>query len=524
MAPGLPSRVPGGKPARTPSPALHPSTDPIQPASVDWALPTAPPLLAMPSVGPALDAGALALAPPSFVLGDFWPLTMAAPAAGAPRTNSNSDMAVRADLARARYGVSGAGIRVGILSDSFNLRGGMAADQARGDLPAGVRILSEGRSGHDEGRAMADLVHRIAPDAQILFHSATNGEADFAAGITALAKAGCNVIVDDVAYLDEPFFQDGSAVQVAVERAVAGGASYFTAASNEGRNFIQQGFRGLRTTLPGLPAGVTVQNFAPGGASQPWLDVTLPTYGRLILALQWDQPFASIGGGKGAANSLGLALYDTQGHLVAAASGNCVGGDPAQTLSFLNTTGGTQFRLVVWQNGGTTPPGLFKIIDYGSGQLTGPGVGQGSGTVIGHEMVPGGNTVGAVAWSDSARFGGRGTVEPFSSIGTGNILFSASGARLAQPLTPAKVNFTAPDGSVTSVFAPFYGTSAAAPCAAAVAALMLQADPALTPAQVTSVLTHTAAAGGGGAFAVGAGLVQADAAVGLALSLAHGGH
>ena len=71
------------------------------------------------------------------------------------------------------------------------------------------------------------------------------------------------------------------------------------------------------------------------------------------------------------------------------------------------------------------------------------------------------------------------------------------------------------------MFAPFYGTSAAAPDAAGVAALVLQADPWLTPAQLTSVLEQTAAPAAGGSPASGAGLLQADAAVQMALSLAH---
>jgi hypothetical protein len=70
---------------------------------------------------------------------------------------------------------------------------------------------------------MAQLVHRIAPGAQLYFHTAFNSEADFAQGIRDLAAAGAKIIVDDVTYFDEPFFQDGGVIQKAIEDVAAQG-------------------------------------------------------------------------------------------------------------------------------------------------------------------------------------------------------------------------------------------------------------------------------------------------------------
>ena len=476
---------------------------------------------AAPDLAPPLAPDVLMLLPPCFVLGGLLPAASAAaaaPGAVAPRTDDHADQAVNGDLARSQYGVSGAGIKVGILSDSFNVLGGAAADVAAGDLPANVQVLEDGPAGsHDEGRAMAELVHRIAPGAQILFHTATNGEADFAAGITALTAAGCNVIVDDVAYLDEPFFQSGGTVQAAVTEAVARGVSYFTAAGNQGQDYIQQDFAPLHLVLPELPAGAAVQNFGSVAAPQPWLDVTIPSGGQGLFDLQWNQPYG------GSADSLGMALFDANGNPVALAAVNQTGGTPDQVLTYSNSGSATGFRLVLYANGGATPPGLFKIIAYGNGRIASAAAGTGSGSVIGHEMVPGANTVGAMAWTAAPRFGGSNTPESFSSVGSGTFLFAANGTKLAQPQSSAKVDFLAPDGSVTSALAPFFGTSAAAANAAGVAALVLQADPALTPAQLTQVLDQTAAPANGAGLAVGAGLLQADTAVQMALSLAHTG-
>ncbi len=310
----------------------------------------------------------------------------------------------------------------------------MRATSPDGDLPAGVQVLQEGPAGgNDEGRAMADLVHAIAPGAQILFHTATGGEADFAAGIAELAAAGARVIVDDVAYLDEPFFQDGSLLQQAVEQAVAQGVSYFTSASNEGRNFYDAAFSPTLTQLAGLPGNWVVADFGEPGAPKPWIDLTIPMNGQVAIDLQWDQPFAGIGAGHGAANSLAMALYTSGGQLIGTAGALTVGQNPEQLLQFANTTGQTGFRLVVVANGIATPPGRFKFIAYGNATIDDPRAGQGSGTVTGHELVAGANTVGAMAWSASPRFGGSDQTEQFSSVGPGSLLFDCAGQPAVRP-------------------------------------------------------------------------------------------
>ena len=66
----------------------------------------------------------------------------------APRTNvgsvtSQGDQAMRSDIARSTYGVNGSGVKVGVLSDSFNSLGGYATDVSTGDLPAGVQIIQD---------------------------------------------------------------------------------------------------------------------------------------------------------------------------------------------------------------------------------------------------------------------------------------------------------------------------------------------------------------------------------------------
>ena len=93
--------------------------------------------------------------------------------------------------------VNGAGIKVGVLSDSFNDLGGAAADEADGALPpaADIDVIKDLASGGtDEGRAMMQIIHDIAPGANLAFYTAFDSEQDFANGILALAAAGCKVI------------------------------------------------------------------------------------------------------------------------------------------------------------------------------------------------------------------------------------------------------------------------------------------------------------------------------------------
>ena len=491
------------------------------------AAPAADPATPFPS--PAANAPAQPFLPAGtsqFVLSSLTAqdaIVFGSPATTASSTlaDDNSDIAMGANLARAMFGVDGTGISIGILSDSFNVNGGEAADIAAGNLPDAndIHILAEGPAGAtDEGRAMAELVHQVAPGAQIYFYTGDNSETDFATGIQTLANAGCQVIVDDLAYFDEPFFQDGGAVQKAVETVVGEGVDYFTSAGNVANDFYEHSWISLATTLPGVSGTVTAFDFgtAAGGAASPFETISIAAGGTCNLDLQWDQPFKTIGGSDGTVNSLSIYMF-VDGSLMFSATTDATtgGGNPFQFLGVKNegSSAGTVQIAVV--NSVGPVPGFFKIIDQNDEGTWGatfidPNAGVGSGTVFGHALVADANTVGAVDYANTPAFGvSTPVLESFSSVGAGQFLFDANGNRLANPVPTNKVDFTAPDGSATSVFDPFNGTSAAAPDAAAVAALMLQLNPHLTPAQVTADLEAGALPMGDGPTADGAGFIQA---------------
>ena len=147
---------------------------------------------------------------------------------------------------RVPRGIDGRGITVGALSDSFDTATETvdgkpltvhAADDIRtGDLPPeGVTVLEDAQGGADEGRAMLQIVHDVAPKARECFATAFTGDLGFANNIRALADptapAAPNVIVDDVGYFDEPFFSRGP-ISDAVDAVAAQGVHYFSSAGN----------------------------------------------------------------------------------------------------------------------------------------------------------------------------------------------------------------------------------------------------------------------------------------------------
>ncbi len=455
-------------------------------------------------------------------------VTQASP--GTPATNNSAVHALRVDIAKATYTVpvtghtlDGAGLKIGILSDSFNLLGGEATDQANGDLGSSVTILKEGGSGRDEGRAMAQLIHSIAPNAQIYFYTATATESDFANGIKQLAANGCTVIVDDVIYLDEPFYQDTGVVTKAVEQVIGQGVSYFTAAGNSGRNYYESSFTPITVTLAGLGTVKAHNVHDGGGGDSPYekVEFTANSSGNSTLefTLEWTEAFST--GPSQRQYNIGVALYDLSGNFVKKyALSNLFGNPVLQITDTLAIQG--EYRLVFYQTSGSVAPGTFKIImsQNSTGVIDGVGAGFGSGTSYGHEIVAGANTVAAVNYQQTPASGtATPVVESFSAQGGGLIYINSAGTTLATPVASGNPDFAATDGSPTSVFASFFGTSAAAPNAAAVDLLVIQANSRLSNVQQTYVLAQAAVSTGDSRLG-GAGLIQADVAVGFAVTAA----
>ncbi|MDQ6888913.1 MAG: hypothetical protein M3Z56_01340, partial [Bacteroidota bacterium] len=215
-------------------------------------------------------------------------------------TTTNGDIAIHTDFVRNGYNVTGDSVKVGVNSDSYNTLFGnpAAVDVANGDLPgsanpyndtANVQVLQEypfGRS-TDEGRAMLQIVHDIAPKATLGFRTGFISAGDFAQGILQLQQNNYDVIVDDVTYITEPFLQDGEVAQ-AVNQVTAQGVSYFSAAGNFGNTSYASNFN--PAPAPNGLVG-TAHNFGGGDILQ---NISL-TPGNYTLVLQWQDNIYSLG-------------------------------------------------------------------------------------------------------------------------------------------------------------------------------------------------------------------------------------
>jgi subtilisin family serine protease len=474
--------------------------------------------------------------------------------------------AMNVDEARNNFDVDGEGVTIGVISNSFDrsLLTDISAndDVLSGDLPGEgnpngytkpVNILDDSldnslvKTSDDEGRGMLQLIHDVAPGAELAFHTyGDNSDRELAGAIDDLAAAGADIIVDDVSESDDPFFQDGLSSQ-AIDRAADRGVAYFSSAGNEANNSYESEFRAVeskgdsaddsKTSIPGLE-GYVFHDFNPEAEVDIFQGVTLEAGEGIDLLFQWDEPFASAGG-KGASNDLDIFLLDSESKIVASSTESNVGKDASELLSFEDVTDeeAGDYNLVVGQRtaAGGEAPGTIKYIDR-AGATKDAEYFTGSSTAYGHKNAVGGEAVGAVPYQNTPAFGAdKPTIAEFSSIGNTPILFDDQGNRLPESEIRPQPQISAPDGTNTTFFSPeegsdtdgdgfpnFSGTSAAAPHAAGVAALLLEANPNATPDQVYQALEtsaidmdspYTSGSDPGYDTATGYGFIQADLAL-----------
>jgi hypothetical protein len=293
---------------------------------------------------------------------------------------TEGDAASRADLLRAGRvdgkTVDGNSVVVGVISDGID---SLTDAQATQDLP-GVTVPQDSRCQKgtgDEGTALLEIVHDIAPGAKLLF-SGPSTSLDMVDAVQCLTDAGANVIVDDLGFFGEPYFEDGP-VADAVSAAVTAGVSYHSSAGNEAQQHVEEDF------FPAAGSNGQIHDWA-AGAGDRFNGVVVPARGTLTCILQWNDPFGR------AADDYDLALFDANLSLVAESIDPQQGAqDPIESVSVVNLTN-TDQRANILIDRFSGEPRRLELFCLGASALEHSSA---AGSIFGHPALPSVVAVGA---------------------------------------------------------------------------------------------------------------------------------
>jgi hypothetical protein len=379
-------------------------------------------------------------------------------------------------------GKNGSGVTIGIMSDDV---ASLALIQSRGELPPHITVLTPSAPGGaqlsptDEGTMLLEELHALAPGASLMF-CAPQTDTEYVSCLQDLIAAGASVVADDIEYPEEDLLSAESSLAAGVQSLLAQNSSVllFSAAGNENQSFWQGVYAPTHLSTP-LTCSVNGQadTYAQSFAGTPYEKLTLFDTLDAPIYLQWADPFG--------ANISNFDLYvmDQNMHVR-----ECIPGAGSREVfdsdSDPQLTSGV-YHLVIGTPNTEFAGKFLKLLVYGDGaavfaDATAGGIGSPQ------KFLSGVVTVGAVYGAD----GSGDTIEAYSATGPVELEFPV-------PISVQAPVLVAPDGvyvdSVGTHFPSsppnlFFGTSAATPNVAAVAALLRAAFPTLNAARIESAL------------------------------------
>ncbi len=419
------------------------------------------------------------------------------PSEGQGQFHTEGDRLIGSDVVRFDREVDGSGIRVGVISTGAN---GLTYAQVSGDVPANLPTFVDEFSYGGRGTAMLEVIHDIAPGAELSFASATDAQSLLAAITWLTDLQQVDIIVSDVTDYTAAMFGYDPTLAMIESKLRQRDVLYVQAAGNDGQRSYRDELEMVSVTS-GNQTRVLHRFGGSPESPQTTQPVTIEPNSVVRVVLQTSQPYRSptariVGGVANLPDSIQL---DRTGFSLASDSGR-LSDVPESVDSFTlsnPTDQAVTVGILVELLAGELPSGSpteFQLVVLGEGAIAEP---RGT-SLFGAATLDGVLVVGAAEITQLQQ------AAEYSSTGSGD---------------GRKPDIVGPAGVETSGFGmrflgEFHGSSSGAAHSAASAALLWELANQATATQIRETLRNTAKPLGSGASDLqsGHGLIDIMAA------------